>query len=614
MVIISGINKYEIMIDIKNKIDCCGCNACGDICPNLSISFNKDEEGFMYPTVNKETCINCHLCEQVCPIVNIDSLKKNDFEKPICYAAQNKNLESLFNSTSGSAFAALAEKMYKLGGYVGGAIFNEDYSVTQFISCNKNDLERLRNSKYAQGDSIGFYKRVKELLVSGEKVLVCGLPCQMAALRAFLKKNYENLIVIDLICLGINSPKILRGYLDYKEALHGSKIVYYKAKNKELGWRNLTTKLVFENGDVEYDKANTSYFTTGFISTHAFSRPSCYDCKFKGFPRIADITLGDLWGAEKIVGSDYDQDLGTSVIMINSVKGQKYYDLIKSAFREKEIPFKSILPGNKALVQSQPKPNIDRKQFYRDLNDLKFEEFAKKYIQFSDVQGFKHRLRNIAKFVVLCGKASGFNLLTLCQNIYYNLFCKQVDTNICKGHFLVIFKHCVIQIDKTAKLSVNGIFNFGHKEVIGSKLESRLLMRNGSKMNVTNSTISYGADIVVFKDAELFLDTVSFNVNSTIICGCKIKIDEGVCFGRNVTVRDNNGGHYISRRTFKNVRPVSIGKHSWICEQSTIMPGSKIGAGVIVGACSMVAGKLPNFTLATGNPASVVDEDIFWKR
>ena len=364
------------MINIVDKVDCCGCNACGDICSKKAITFKTDNEGFWYPVVDKDKCIDCGLCEIVCPIIQSKELKINDFEKPLCFAAQNKNLESLFNSTSGSAFAGFAEKIYKDGGYVGGAVFNNDYSVKQFISNEKADLEQLRNTKYVQSNSEGFYIQVRDLLKAGEKVMVCGLPCQMAALRSFLRKDYENLIIVDLICLGINSPKILPAYLKWQEEKHNSKIVYYKAKNKELGWRQLTTKIVFENGDVVYDPRDTNYFTTGFISTHAFARPSCYDCKFKGFPRIADITIGDFWGAERTVGKELDNDLGTSVIMINSQKGKSFYDEARHKFRDKEIPLESVLRGNRALVLSLSKPNFDRVKFYEDLDNLPFEGFA----------------------------------------------------------------------------------------------------------------------------------------------------------------------------------------------------------------------------------------------
>lgn len=604
------------MISITKKEQCCGCNACGDICPHNSISFKADNESFLYPDVDKSTCVDCHLCEKICPIINVNELKKNDFEKPICYAAQCKNLQSLFNSTSGSAFATLAEKMYKDGGYVGGAVFNDYYSVSQFISSDKADLEKLRNSKYVQSNSEGFFIQVRDLLKAGEKVLVCGLPCQMAGLRSFLRKDYENLIIVDLICLGINSPKILRGYLDYMEEKHASKIVYYKAKNKELGWRQLTTKIVFENGDVEYDKQDTNYFTHGFIGTHAFSRPSCYECKFKGFPRIADITIGDLWGAERIVGKDYDRDLGTSVIMVNSQKGKAFFDSMSSAFKVKEIVLDAVLQGNKPLTEPLSSPNINRVQFYEDLDSLKFIDYAEKYIHLPSKQPLSTRRKiiNTLKFWYHVTIASGLSLPTWWKNIHYNFFCRSVTGSVSKGASIILQKHSIIDISSKGKVLLNGCLNFGYKRVKGSKLESRLLVDPNATLVAGNCSIGYGADVEVFAGATLELgDGCIFNINSTIICGEKILIQGDVFFGRNVTIRDNNGGHFISRRMYKDKRPVIIGQHSWICEQSMVMPGAKIGAGVIVSANSVVTGKVPNFVMVKGDPAEVVDEDVYWK-
>lgn len=602
------------MIQITDKVNCCGCNACGDVCPKQAITFKTDNEGFWYPEVDMQKCIDCGLCEKVCPIIQSEKIKQNDFKTPKCFAAQNKNLESLFNSTSGSAFAAFAEKIYRDKGYVGGAVFNDDYSVRQFISNDKEDLEKLRNTKYVQSNSEGFYSEVQELLKEGNKVLVCGLPCQMAALRSYLRKEYENLIIVDMICLGINSPRILPAYLHWKEEQHGSKLVYYKAKNKELGWRQLTTKMVFENGDVEYDKKDTNYFTQGFISTHAFARPCCYDCKFKGTPRIADITIGDFWGAERYVGKDYDHDLGTSVIMINSQKGLDFYDSVRSKFREKEIRFEDVIVSNKALISSLSKPTFDREKLYEDLTQLPFGEFAKKYVKLP-AEREPSKLRNLAKFIIGVKRASGWSLRTWCQNIYYNCFCKHVKAKILEGDYLLLYKHSVIDIAKTGTINVNGALSFGIKRVKGSHLESRLLVDSGAVLDIYGGTISYGADIEVFPNSHLELGKgIAFNINATIICGDHIKIEDGVCFGRNVTVRDNSGEHFMSRKVYKNKRPVIIGQHSWITEQSIVMPGAKIGVGVIVGAGSMVQGKLPNFTLATGRPAEVIDEEIFWKQ
>ncbi|MBO7597380.1 MAG: Coenzyme F420 hydrogenase/dehydrogenase, beta subunit C-terminal domain, partial [Bacteroidales bacterium] len=316
------------MISIQNKIDCCGCNACGDACNKKAITFKTDIEGFWYPEVDKDKCNNCGLCEKVCPIINVKELKKNDLPQSVCYAAEHKNLEVVFDSTSGGLFSALADIMYKKEGYVGGAVFNDDFSVKQYISNDKADLPRIRRSKYLQSNFEGFYSQVKELLKNGEKVLVCGSPCQMAALRSFLKKDYEKLIIADYICRGINSPKVWRKYLDSFEERYGSKVVYCKAKSKEYGWRNLTQKVILENGKAYYETKDQSNITKGYLRTGVYCRPSCYDCKFKGYPRIADITLADFWGIEK-VNTSMEKNLGTSLVVVNSQKGAKYFEEVK---------------------------------------------------------------------------------------------------------------------------------------------------------------------------------------------------------------------------------------------------------------------------------------------
>ena len=304
------------MIDISDKAMCCGCNACGDVCAHDAITFKTDIEGFWYPEVDKSKCTDCGLCEKVCPIINIDTLKKNNLKQSICYVAEHKDIEVVFDSTSGGLFSALADIMYRNKGYVGGAIFNEDFSVRQYISPDKKDLIKLRSSKYLQSNFTGFYKQLRGLLKKGENVLVCGSPCQMAALRSFLRKDYENLIIVDFVCRGTNSPKVWRKYLDTFEERYGSPVVYCKAKSKEYGWRNLTQKVVLANGKAYYEPKDSNNYTKGYLQTGVFCRPSCYECKFKGYPRIADITLADFWGVEN-VKKVMDKNLGLSLSLIH---------------------------------------------------------------------------------------------------------------------------------------------------------------------------------------------------------------------------------------------------------------------------------------------------------
>ncbi len=605
------------MIDIKRKEDCCGCNACGDACPKGSITFQTDIEGFWYPVVNKETCIDCHLCEKVCPVINVGELKKNDFEKPKCRAAVSKNIMTRFASTSGGMFSVLALQMYRQGGYVGGAVFDEGWMVSQHISNDKNDLERIRGSKLHQSDSQGFYSKVKGLLQQGEKVLVCGLPCQMAALRAFLKKDYENLIIVDLLCRGINSPKVFRKWLDFLEEEYGAKAQHFRIKNKELGWRQLTTKVEFENGKVLYDTRDTNYFTIGYLHTGVYCRPSCYECKFKGFPRIADISIGDFWGAGNSIGKELDQDLGTSVVLLNSDKGKRYYNSCAAKLREKEVPLDVVVKGNPALVSSLLPPKVNREDFYKDLDQKTFKEIAAKYIRrpIDEKASWKLRIKNLLRFCLNVKRVAGCSLPTYWKNIKYNVFSKSVDSDILQGRYLLIAKYCVLDIDKGGRISVGGIVNIGSKRIKGSRLETRILVEKGAELKFTGGgTIMYGADIEAFKESKIILgNSFISNIGFTCIAAERIEIGDYVSFGRNCVVRDNNGGHQISRQGFKNSHPITIGQHCWICESSTLMAGTKLGTGVIIGAKSFVKSSVPSFTMAMGHPAEIVDEDIYFK-
>lgn len=595
------------MINIQNKVDCCGCNACGDICPKQAISFNTDKEGFWYPEVDTFKCIDCGLCEKVCPIINIEALKKNDLVESVCYAAEHKNLEVIFDSTSGGLFTALAEIMYRLNGFVGGAVFNDDFSVSHYISDDKKDLPKLRSSKYLQSNLEGFYSKIAELVKLGNNVLVCGTPCQMAALRSFLKKDYENLIIVDFICRGINSPKVWKKYINSFEERYGSPVVYAKAKSKEYGWRNLTQKVILKDGRHIYETRHQSNFTKGYLKTNAYCRPSCYKCLFKGFPRIADITLADFWGIERI-NKSMEKNLGTSLVMINSMKGEAFFEKVKNRARVIPVPFKSILSGNPALLKPLSPPLVDRNQFFDDLDTMSFSELANKYINNEKIS-FKQRLRAIAKkgYFFLDGLRNGLSVLNL---IRFNSL-----KNLIRGNLIAPYKFSRIQINKKAIVKISGVFSIGFKRVKGSRLESRLLVESGAYLETQgNFNLYYGADIEVFKNARLVLKgNGGANINFTCICGEYIEIGKDVQIGRGVTIRDNNGNHYVNRSGYKNTRPVIIGDKAWLCEGCTIMPGVKIGEGAIIGAHAFVTQNVPAHAMVSGNPAVIVDEDVLWK-
>lgn len=609
------------MISITDKNQCCGCNACGDVCGKKAISFKVDNEGFWYPEVDLEKCVDCGLCEKVCPIINSEELKRNDFEEPSqTYAAVHKNNEVRFDSTSGGLFSALAERMYRDGGYVGGAIYDDNFNVHHFISNNKEDLKRIRSSKYIQSNLSGFYIRVRELLDQGNKVLVCGCPCQMAALRAFLRKRYDNLILVDFVCRGINSPLVEKKFNQDLENQFGSKIIWQKAKNKELGWRTMAAKYIFADGRSHFIPASKNLMTKGYLETNVFSRPSCYECKFKGLPRVSDISLADFWGIEKYDKS-LDDNIGTSLVLINSKKGENYFQEILPKIKCLQLPFEAALSGNPMIMKSQPYPLINREDFYSDLEAMTFTEVANKYFPITNEE------KNIRKrFINLLKSIKHF-----CDEMSYNpfLFIKFISIN-CKSNikhnranngYLYLSRHAIAEISKRSNIVLNAPFKLGHPKLKRSKLESRLLIEDGATMIVDSSfTCGYGCDIEIFKGASLIIHDDLFNTKGggpnmglTLICGNRIEIGEDCRIGRNVTIRDNNGNHYLSTQGYKVSKPVIIGKHVWLCESCTIMQGVKIGDGSIIGAHSVVYTNIPPYSLVSGNPAKVIETDIHWK-
>ena len=365
------------MINIQDKINCCGCNACGDICPKQAITFKSDNEGFWYPEVNKSLCVDCGLCEKVCPIQKTDNIKR--YDKPIVFAAYTKDDTIRIDSTSGGIHSMLAQVMYEKHAYVGGAVYNNDHSVSQIIDDNPDRLKEIRSSKYLQSNAENVYKNIRAKLKEGREIFFCGTPCQVQALYKFLgNKEYDNLTTCDFICKGVNSPKVFLKYIEMLEHRYGARAENIKFKAKKWGWHNFSMRVTFANGR-EYckDRYHDTFFI-GYLSSGNFSRPSCYSCQFKGVPQKADITLADFWGIENIDPS-MDQDCGTSLVMINSDKGQKIFDAIKDKIIYRQFTLEQALAENQAMLFSAKALKDDRKEFFTDLDKYPFDVVSKKY-------------------------------------------------------------------------------------------------------------------------------------------------------------------------------------------------------------------------------------------
>ena len=202
------------MPEFAKKNECTGCSACANICPRQCIEMNEDAEGFVYPQiVNDSLCISCGACERACPILN---KKNNNDVLTKAYAALSKDESLRLESSSGGIFSELAKVVLQSGGIIYGASYNENGLVEHINIDNIEALGKLRGAKYSQSNMGDSFQVLKKQLNSGRKILFSGTPCQVAGLKSFLNKDYDNLICIDFVCHGVPSPMAWRQYVKYR--------------------------------------------------------------------------------------------------------------------------------------------------------------------------------------------------------------------------------------------------------------------------------------------------------------------------------------------------------------------------------------------------------------
>lgn len=601
------------MINILDKKDCCGCNACGDACGKHAITFVADNEGFWYPQVDKARCVDCGLCERVCPMLHEEDLRGHGQHHPQVYAAIANDVVVRFDSTSGGLFSVLAQAMYKRGGYVGGAVYTDTFDVKNYISNDKHDLRRLRSSKYVQSYAEGLYARIKKILLAGEQMLICGSPCQMAALRKYLGKDYDNLIIVDFLCRATNSPKVFHKYLDELAMRYGAPVAAVKDKNKDHGWRSLARKITFANGKVYYGEGHEDDYRRGY-HLNVYERPSCYSCRFKGLPRIADITLGDFWGIEH-VAPELDHNLGTSLVMVNTDKGAHFFDGVCQKLTLKAVDLDKALRGNGPVILGNPLPypkGIERGAFFRAIDERPFSECAAEFFPYKDERSLG--ARQMVKRVLRMAYDNRIPS-QLCRFVRWNVLSRCVKSAICRGAFLDVRSRCAIDLASSSTISMKGRVSLNIKRTRGSRGEFRLLLEDNAKLvfGQGHSYFKNDSDIQLFRGARMEIGSCGANMGLKIVCSCLIKMGEDVHIGRDVWIRDNNGGHTIVIKGYKDKAPVVIGNHVWICSNVHITKGVTIGDGSVISANSVVMSNIPAHCIAAGNPARVVAENVYWQ-
>ena len=342
-----------------DKMDCCGCGMCVNVCPSQIIQMIEDQEGFLYPEIeNQEKCLNCKLCLKVCPLKN-EANRESEFIS--FYAGSYKSDKETVSCSSGGLATAIELAFIKNGGIVYGAAYSIDCKKNEYIRVDKvDDIERLKSSKYSQADKHDIYKKLETDLKAGSRCLFIGLPCDVSAVRNYFSKYSNFLYTIELVCHGPTSNKVQKEYCEMVEKKLGSPVLSFSTRYKKNGnWKPYYIKACTKNGK----KFEEPYLESSYGSAFRYlKRYSCYVCNIKGTKLAGDLMIGDYHYVE--AGMKGYNRCGVSSAMSHNEKGNELIHLVGDDFNLIHIPKRNAL-ANGAIHHPISAPNGYKK--YREV-------------------------------------------------------------------------------------------------------------------------------------------------------------------------------------------------------------------------------------------------------
>lgn len=377
--------KYSIT---QKKTDCFGCRACEQICYLGAITMQPDEEGFFYPVIDNTKCISCGKCAQVCPIVH--DFKEDGFDQEV-YAAYARDNSIRQSSSSGGLFSIIAKETLAQNGVVFGAAFNENMYLQHIGIDKESDLPKLKGSKYVQSDTAFTFIQVKKHLTTGRKVYYAGTPCQIAGLKKYLGKDYENLLTSDLVCHGVPSPLLFQEHLIYLEKKKKGKVADYSFRNCQR-W-GVAETVVVSTGSKIRKSFLPSYLLSPYLNAFIKGlvyRPVCYECPYASAKRLGDITLADFWGVKKFL-HEIDSSKGVSLVLINNSKGKLTWNKISSSIISYSSNIEDALMENPSLRYATPKSFI-RDSIYQKLATQSYDELAENEFRIKNWHFVRYKL------------------------------------------------------------------------------------------------------------------------------------------------------------------------------------------------------------------------------
>ena len=353
----------------KSKDKCCGCGVCAVSCPKQCIYMKEDKNGFIYPNIDEAECINCGRCVINC---NFQNVKKEQSIKETYVAVSDDT--DVSQSASGGIFASYAQSILNQGGIVYGCAMIESNGILyprHIVIKDTKDLYLLQGSKYVQSDMDGVYQDVKMRLEKENLVLFSGTPCQVAALKAFLKKEYKNFYTLDIICHGVPSVKLFQDYINFCEKKLRGKVKDFRFRDKSKGWK-LYGRIILEgfsgnSRKLFFEPEKSSYYQM-FLDMYTY-RESCYKCPYASDNRQGDITIGDYWCVELVHPEliNYHKNLlekGVSCMIINNTKGKELLQKFGYGIRKFNSTYEKASKYNAQLCEPS-ELKLEREKVFR---------------------------------------------------------------------------------------------------------------------------------------------------------------------------------------------------------------------------------------------------------
>ena len=378
------------------------------------------------------------------------------------YIIQSKERNLLRKSSSGGMFAQLAKYVLSKNGVVFGCTMEkikEGFDVKHIFIEKETDLYKLQGSKYVQSRIGNTIKQAKEFLNNGRLVLFSGTPCQIAGLKTYLKQDYDNLLTIDLSCTGTPPLKLFNDYIRFLEAKYQKKIINFEFRNKEkMGWACGNALITFERDKQRILYNNISSYLYFFMNGIS-EQERCFSCKYAGIKRISDITVADAWGIDQeypeLLRNKFDKNKGISLVLINTNKGELFFNKIKEHVNYEEIILNKLRKYNHPLRH----PSIKN-------------EFREKYLEEYKIHGYEG-LEKLFKYNL------GYK--------YYYYILKNNTPKIIKNIIKLLMKRQTKKYDCV-------LMTWSHIKNYGAILTAYALKRTISKLGYYTKVIKFTED------------------------------------------------------------------------------------------------------------------------